>query len=101
MADQHKYTSAVQVTENVARVEHITLLPNIPGNGRLGRIEVVYAIGEETGGTFTQTDHKILTLDYGDVSAAIQTTLDDLEDKALIAGENNGIYPAGSNETIP
>lgn len=101
MAVQHKYTSPVQVTENVARVEAIILRPNVVRNGQIGVVEITYVIGEETGGNFTQTDQKLVSLDYTSLPAGTQTTLATLESQALTYGENNAVFPAGSEEAIP
>lgn len=104
MADQHKYTVDVTVTENTARVRSIHLRPNAdPTQGveRLGMVEVSFEIGEENGGNFVVTDTKTLSLEYHTLGAALLATLDDLEDKALSAGTSNGIFPAGTSEPIP
>ena len=97
MADQHKYTVAAVVTENVARVQTITLHPNAP----TPIVEVSFVIGEEVAGVFTQTDTKTLSKNYSELGAALRAVLDDLEDKALAAGASAGLFPAGANEDIP
>lgn len=97
MADQHKYTVDVTVTENAARIHTITLRPNHPQPF----VEVVFYIGEDDAGTFTRTDTKVLSVLYADLSAPLLAVLDDLEDKALSAGQSDGLFPAGSNEVIP
>lgn len=97
MADQHKYTVDVTVTENTARVQSLTLRPS----SSEPFVEVVFAIGEENAGTFTQTDTKVLRKLYSELPAPLLAVLDDLEDKALAAGETDGFFPAGANEAIP
>lgn len=95
MAVQHKYTTPVQVTENVARVSAIIFNP------QTGLIDVVWSIGEEVGGVFTQTDTKRRTFNYDDLPSGLQSTFDSLEATALTFGENQGLYPEGSQEPTP
>lgn len=95
-AQQHKYTVAATVTENVARVGRITLLPQDEA------VEVEYEIGEETGGVFTQTDRKVVRIEYAAIDPSpTLTTLQDLESKALTYGAAQGLYPAGAQENVP
>lgn len=105
MTKQHKYTSAVQVTENVARVATISIKPNTPGTTAgglptVGVVEIIYEIGEETGGIFTRTDTKIATIAIEDLPTNTETAVLDLESKALAYGEAQGIYPPGDEEVI-
>lgn len=104
MADQHKYTSNEFIKRNAARVQRIVLIPNADPTGgvqRLGIVEVLFELGEEVSGVYTVKETKALRLEYHQLNSALRDTLDDLEDKALAAGETQGIFPAGANEPIP
>ena len=94
-AKQHKYTASVQVTENVARVIHIMMMP------QQELVEITYAIGEETGGTFVQTDTRSRIVSYATLPAAVQTVLQDLETRALTYGVAQALFPAGTEEDVP
>ena len=102
MAQQHKYTAEETITRNVGRVDRIILLPHsVKAEGRDGRVEVYFLIGEETGGVFTERTKSHAILGYADLPGSLQTLLDDLETKALNYGSSNGILPAGAVEDVP
>lgn len=101
MAKQLRYTTAQTVTQNVTRVESITYFPTRDdGAGSRGIIEVVYAIGEDNGTTFTRNDTDVLQVTFADLNATLQATFDDLESKALAVGQNQGLFPSGSEEAL-
>lgn len=106
MATQHKYTVTQQVTENVARVAAIVIGPNVrtrDSNGIevFGQLSVTFEIGEETGGVFTRTGSADASVAIADLPAQTQTDIATLESRALTYGENQGLFPAGSQEPVP
>lgn len=95
MSQQHRYTAAEVVTQNVGRAEQIILRPGH------ATVEVVYAIGEENAGVFVENEKAHRLVAYADLPAPVRAVLEDLETKALSYGVTSGALPAGAVEPVP
>lgn len=93
MAKQHVYSSPVTITQDTVRVGSIIYRP------QEGIIQVEYLVGDVSGSNFDQSDLEVATIRYNNLGAGLQTTFDDLENKALQYAANN-LFPSGSIEDI-
>lgn len=103
MANRYEFTTPVVVTENAGFVKQIVLQPSappeVPGE-RPGRLQVVWAIGNWDGATFTETRSVSRSIRYQAVAGtAIEADLDALRDAALQFAASQGIFPPGSIAT--
>lgn len=102
---QHTWTAPEQRTVNAGRVSQIIFHPQSQ------RVEVTYALGEESGGVFTERPDLrcVVGFDWDSIPLALQTDLLNMEEKAIQyaqgnprPGEESGtIFSAGTLETDP